>query len=52
MKFFRVKSFLTELNFSTGDTNIYSEQITLFEKKKIFTEKNKVKIIRIFFLKI
>ena len=37
-----------------GDTNIYFEYITLFEKKKIFTEKNKifVKIIHIFFLKI
>ena len=45
--------FLTELNFLKGDTNIYFEYITLFEKK-IFTEKNKcfVKIIHISFLKI
>ena len=52
--FYRVKFFLTELNFLKGDTNIYFEYITLFEKKKIFTEKNKifVKIIHIFFLKI
>ena len=37
-----------------GDANIYFEYITLFEKKKDFTEKNKifVKIIHIFFLKI
>ena len=48
-----MKFFLTELNFLKGDTNIYFEYITLFEKKKIFTEKNKifVKIIHIFFLK-
>ena len=54
--FYRVKFFLTELNFLKGDANIYFEYITLFEKKKkmIFTEKNKffVKIIHIFFLKI
>ena len=51
--FYRVRFFLTELNFLKGDTNIYFEYITLFEKKKkIFTEKNRifVKIIR-FFLK-
>ena len=48
--FYRVRFFLTELNFLKGDTNIYFEYITLFEKKKIFTEKNKifVKIIYIF----
>ena len=42
-----------KLNFLKGDTNIYFEYITLFEKKN-FTEKNKtfVKIIHIFFLKI
>ena len=52
--FYRVKYFLTELNFFEGDTNIYFEYITSFEKKKIFTEKNKifVKITHIFFLKI
>ena len=52
--FYRVESFLTELNFLKGDTNIYFEYITLFEKKKIFIEKNKifVKIEPIFFLKI
>ena len=52
--FYRVIFFWTELNFLKGDTNIYFECITLFEKKKIFTEKNKifVKIIHIFFLKI
>ena len=51
---FRVNFFLTELIFLKGDTNIYFEYITLFEKKKIFTEKNKifVKIIHIFFLNI
>ena len=27
---------LTELNFLKGDTNIYFEDITLFEKKKDF----------------
>ena len=27
---------LTELNFLKGDTNIYFEDITLFEKKKGF----------------
>ena len=44
---------LTELNFLKGDTNIYFEDITLFEKKRVFTEKNKVfvKITHIFFLK-
>ena len=48
-----VNFFLTELNFLKGDTNIYFEYITLFEKTKIFTEKNKLflKIIHIFFLK-
>ena len=53
--FYRVKFFLTELNFLKEDTNIYFKYITLFEKKKIFTEKkNKafVKIIQIFFSKI
>ena len=52
--FYRVKYFLTELNFFERDTNIYVEYITSFEKKKIFTEKNKifVKITHIFFLKI
>ena len=51
--FYRV-IFLTELNFLKGDTNVYFEYITLFEKKKDFIEKNKifVKIIHIFFLKI
>ena len=52
---FTERIFLTELNFLKGDTNIYFEYITLFEKKKkIFTEKNKVfvKIIHTFFLKI
>ena len=53
---YRLKFFLTELNFLKVDTNIYFEYITLFQKKKkkIFTEKNKifVKIIQIFFLKI
>ena len=46
--------FLTVLNFLKGDANIYFEYITLFEKEKIFTEKNKifVKIIHIFFLNI
>ena len=29
--FYRVKSFLTELNILKGDTNIYFEYITLFE---------------------
>ena len=28
---------LTELNFLKGDTNIYFEDITLFEKKKDFS---------------
>ena len=52
--FYRAKFFLTELNFLKGDTNIYFEYTTLFEKKRLFTEKNKVfvKIIHIFFLKI
>ena len=52
--FYRLKFFLTELNFLKGDTNVYFEYITLFEKKKIFTEKNKifVKIIHSFSLKI
>ena len=34
--FYRVNFFLTELNFLKGDTNIYFEYITLFEKKKRF----------------
>ena len=52
--FFKSEFFLTELNFLKGDTNIYFEYTTLFEKKRLFTEKNKVfvKIIHIFFLKI
>ena len=52
--FYKVKFFLTELNFLKGDTNIYFEYITLFEKKKIFTEKNKfsVKIIHIYLLNV
>ena len=52
--FCRVKFSLTELNFLKEDTNIYFEYITLVEKKKIFTEKNKifVKIMHILFLKI
>ena len=51
--FYRVNFFLTGLNFLKGDRNIYFEYITLFKKKKIFSEKNKifVKIIHIFFLK-
>ena len=32
--FYRVKFFLTELIFLKGDTNIYFENIALFEKKK------------------
>ena len=51
---YRVTFFSTELNFLKGDTNIYFEYITLFEKKKkFFTEKKIffVKIIHIFFLK-
>ena len=31
---FTERIFLTELNFLKGDTNIYFEYITLFEKKK------------------
>ena len=54
--FYRVKFFLTELNFFKGDINIYFEYITLFEtkKKKSFAEKNKIfaKMIHSFFLKI
>ena len=52
--FCRVKFSLTELNFLKEDTNIYFEYRTLVEKKKIFTEKNKifVKIMHILFLKI
>ena len=52
--FYRVKSFLTNLNFLKEDTNIYFEKIASFEKKKIFIEKNKVfvKIMHIFFLKV
>ena len=51
--FYRLEFPLTELNFLKEDENICVECITLFEKKKIFTEKNKifVKIIDIFFLK-
>ena len=52
--FYRVKSFLTNLNFLKEDTNIYFEKIASFENKKIFIEKNKVfvKIMHIFFLKV
>ena len=52
--FTELNVFLTELNFLKGDINIYFECIALFEKKKIFTEKNKifVKIKHNFFLKI
>ena len=39
--------FLKELDFLTGDTNIYSKQITFFERATDF-----VKTIHIFFLKI
>ena len=52
--FLQSEFFLTVLNFFKGDTNIYFEYLTFFEKKKkkSFTEKNKifVKIIY-FFLK-
>ena len=34
--FYRVRFFSAELNFLKGDTNIYFEYITLFEKKKKF----------------
>ena len=34
--YYRVKFSLTELNFLKGVTNIYFENITLFEKKKNF----------------
>ena len=52
--FYRLEFPLTELNFLKEDENICFECITLFEKKKIFTEKNKifVRIISIFILKI
>ena len=47
-----MKFFLTELIFLKGDTNIYFENIALFEKKKkIFTEKNKIFVKIIIFLK-
>ena len=50
--FYKVKFFLTELNFLKGDTNIYFEYITLFEKKRFLLRKIKfLKIIHIFFLK-
>ena len=39
--------FLKELDFLTGDTNIYFKQITFFERATDF-----VKTIHIFFLKI
>ena len=42
--FYRVKFFLTELNFLKGDTNIYFEDITLFEKKKGFLQR-KIKFL-------
>ena len=34
--FYRVKFFLTELNFLKGDTNIYFVYITLFEKEYFY----------------
>ena len=51
--FYRLEFLLTELNFLKEDENICFECITLFEKRKTFTEKNTifVKIIDIFFLK-
>ena len=33
---YRAKFFLTELNYLKGDTNIYFEFITLFEKKYFY----------------
>ena len=53
MNIFTDNFFLAELIFLKGHANIYFEYITLFEKKKKFTEKNKIflKIIHIIFLK-
>ena len=39
--FYKVKFFLTELNFLKGDTNIHFEYITLFEKKRFLLRKIK-----------
>ena len=39
--FCRVKYFLTELNFFEGDTNIYFQYITSFEKKRFLLRKIK-----------
>ena len=39
--FFKSEFFLTELNFLKGDTNIYFEYITLFEKKRFSLRKIK-----------
>ena len=39
--FYRAKFFLTELNFLKGDTNIYFEYTTLFEKKDFLLRKIK-----------
>ena len=36
MNFFTEEVFLTEFNFSKGDTNIYFKRITFLKKKKIF----------------
>ena len=54
MNIFTEWNFSNRIKFFEWDTNIYFEYITLFETKKIFTEKNNifVKIIHIFFLKI
>ena len=48
MNFLQSKTFLTELDFLKGDTNIYFKKITFFEKKP----RDFVKIMDIFFLKI
>ena len=39
--FYRVSFFLIELNFLKGDTNIYFEYITLFEKERFLLRKIK-----------
>ena len=39
--FYKVRFFLTKLNFLKGDTNIYFEYITLFEKKRFLLRKIK-----------
>ena len=41
MNFFTEGIFLTELNFLKGDTNIYFEYTTLFEKKDFLLRKIK-----------